>query len=54
MFDSLYREGTPFLATEILALLEKQPELMAINSQIIRNEGYLKSLMDDGKTNVQP
>ena len=54
IFDILYREGVPFLASEILSLLEKSPELAAINSNIIRNEGYLKSLMQDRKADAQP
>lgn len=54
IFARLYREGTPFRASEVLELLEKEPELIAINSNIIRNEGYLKSLAEDRKANVQP
>ncbi|MBT9614052.1 MAG: glycosyltransferase family protein [Burkholderiales bacterium] len=54
IFARLYREETPFLAPEILALLDKEPEVMTINSNIIRNEGYLKSLAEDRKANVQP
>lgn len=54
VFARLYREASPFLASEILAFLDKEPEIMTINSNIIRNEGYLKSLAEDGKTNVQP
>lgn len=49
IFSRLYSEGYPFLASEILMLLDKEPELMAINSNIIRNEGYLKSLMEEKK-----
>lgn len=54
IFAHLYRERTPFLASEVLSLLEEEPVLMGINSNIIRNEGYLKSLMKDRKANVQP
>jgi spore coat polysaccharide biosynthesis protein SpsF len=53
VFARLYRGASPFLAAEILAFLDKEPEIMTINSNIIRNEGYLKSLAEDGKTNVQ-
>lgn len=49
IFERLYKDGTPFLASEILMLLDKEPELMAINCNIIRNEGYLKSLMEEKK-----
>ena len=54
VFARLYREGTPFLAAEVLALLDKEPELVTINGNIIRNEGYLKSLAEDRRTDVQP
>jgi spore coat polysaccharide biosynthesis protein SpsF len=54
VFAMLYQEGTTFLAAEVLTLLENEPELMAINSGIIRNEGYVKSLAEDRKANVQP
>jgi spore coat polysaccharide biosynthesis protein SpsF len=53
IFARLYRETSPFLASEVLALLDNKPELMDINSNIIRNEGYLKSLMEDKNANVQ-
>lgn len=49
IFAQLYREGTSFLAPEVLSLLEAEPELLDINSNIIRNEGYLKSLKEERK-----
>lgn len=49
LFDRLYRPGRIFLTQEILDLLEKEPQLMEINANIIRNEGYLKSLTEDEK-----
>jgi hypothetical protein len=33
--------------------LENEPELRNINNSIVRNEGYQKSLLEDGKINVQ-
>jgi len=54
VFARLYREGTPFLAQDVLALLDREPELVGINSNIIRNEGYLKSLQTDKENHVQP
>lgn len=54
IFAKLYQEDSLFLASDILALLKNEPELMDINSNIIRNEGYLKSLMEDKNANVQP
>ena len=54
IFDDLYRPDRLFLTHDVLELLERKPELMAANQGIIRNEGYLKSLAEDRKTNVQP
>ena len=47
IYDRLYSEGTIFSTSDILALLEAEPELAEINSDITRNEGYLKSLAED-------
>lgn len=44
VFERLFKEGVLFGTSEILALLEREPDLMQINSEVIRNEGYLKSL----------
>ena len=53
VFTRLYRPGSTFLAADVLALLEREPDLLQINSNIVRNEGYLKSLIEDRKANVQ-
>lgn len=47
IYDHLYRPGQIFLTEDILDLLDREPYLMEINSGIIRNEGYLKSLKAD-------
>ena len=48
VFGHLHREGQPpFSADDVLALLQREPELIRLNSQIVRNEGYLKSLAAD-------
>jgi len=47
LFDRLYRPDRIFSTADILDLLKKEPDLMKINSGIIRNEGYLKSLERD-------
>jgi spore coat polysaccharide biosynthesis protein SpsF len=47
VFDRLYRPERLFLTADVLALLEKEPELMKINQGIVRNEGYLRSLEKD-------
>ena len=53
VFSRLYRKDYLFLASDVLALVENKPELLHINSNIVRNEGYLKSLLEDEKANVQ-
>ncbi|HVN25593.1 MAG TPA: glycosyltransferase family protein [Syntrophorhabdales bacterium] len=47
LYERLDRPGSCFGTREILVLLDREPELMAINSGIIRNEGLLKSLTQD-------
>jgi spore coat polysaccharide biosynthesis protein SpsF len=47
IYHRLYKENEIFLTEDILRLLEKEPDLMNINTGIIRNEGYLKSLKKD-------
>ena len=54
IFTRLYNKKKLFLAKDVLGLLEKEPELANINSNIIRNEGYIKSLISDGENHVQP
>lgn len=52
VFSRLYRDNPTFLAEDVLALLEREPELTAINANIIRNEGYFKSLQSDMEHDV--
>jgi len=48
IYKRLYKKDKEnFLTPDILTLLENEPDLMKINSGIIRNEGYLKSLKKD-------
>ena len=47
---SLYKEGGIFYLDDILNFLEKNPRLLEINKQIVRNEGYIKSLLSDKLT----
>jgi spore coat polysaccharide biosynthesis protein SpsF len=47
VYKKLYHEKNIFLTKDILALLNKEPELLKINSGIIRNLGYIKSLKYD-------
>ena len=50
IFEELYSPVSPFYTHHILDLLKKKPHLIKINSQIIRNAGYIKSLKDDGES----
>lgn len=54
VFERLYQAEPPFLAADVLALLEVEPELLRINGSIVRNEGYIKSLQLDKDHYVQP
>ena len=48
IYKRLGGDGHIFRMTEILHLLEREPELASINSGIVRNAGYLKSLAQEG------
>jgi len=47
IFENLYMKNHSFGMNDILKLLIEQPHLEKINSNIIRNEGFLKSLSND-------
>lgn len=47
VYRNLYKEGQIFYMEEILNLLKQQPSLLKINAGIIRNVGYIESLMKD-------
>lgn len=47
IFNKLYINGKIFLTSDIIELLNKEPELININNNITRNEGYLRSLRND-------
>ncbi len=51
IFDELYISGQIFYSKDVLQLLKRRPELQKINSSIIRNEGYLKSLRKENQQN---
>jgi len=44
VYKNLYKDGEIFYMRDVLDLLSKQPELSSINKNIMRNEGYIKSL----------
>ena len=52
VFSRLHCDSRTFLASDLLALLQREPELVTINSGIMRNEGYSKSLLLDKQRNV--
>ena len=47
IYEELYAENNDFSMQDILQLLERKPEMLAINRGIQRNEGLLKSLRED-------
>jgi spore coat polysaccharide biosynthesis protein SpsF (cytidylyltransferase family) len=47
IFKKLYDIDNFFNHEMIINLLNKSPELLKINSEIIRNEGYVKSILND-------
>lgn len=47
IFKHLYYRNPYFGFKEVLHLLKQHPELESMNSHIIRNEGYLKSIRED-------
>lgn len=47
IFRNLYHKNPLFGMNEILDFLKENPDIEEINSKIIRNEGYLKSLKQD-------
>ncbi|MFM2403797.1 MAG: hypothetical protein RL223_1677 [Pseudomonadota bacterium] len=55
VFERLDRgpDAPPFGAGEVLALLAREPQLMQLNTDIVRNAGYLKSLAEDAQA-VRP
>jgi len=47
VFKNLYKKKKIFLMNDIIELMKEKPELMRINNQYERNEGFLKSLKED-------
>jgi len=48
VYDALYSQKPNFNYHDVLELLQQQPELSELNSQFIRNEGYVRSVQHDG------
>ena len=49
IYERLYSKNPKFNTSDILNLLELEPELQNINSHISRNEGFKISLENDEK-----
>lgn len=47
VFRHFYRTSSVFPFEDVIAFLKEHPEIQAINSGTIRNEGYMKSLRED-------
>ena len=47
IIEALYPQNPDFQIKDVLRFLSKNPELEKLNQNIIRNEGYLKSLKED-------
>jgi spore coat polysaccharide biosynthesis protein SpsF len=47
VYAALYEPGRPFGWKEVVELLRKAPQIRALNAQIVRNAGYLRSLEED-------
>ncbi len=47
VFSRLHREDKPFQTAHVLDLLEREPSLMRLNSGIVRNAGYWKSVQEE-------
>lgn len=47
VYERLHRDGQIFTMQDVLALLQAEPSLAALNGGIVRNEGYAKSLSRD-------
>ena len=47
IFINLYKKGKIFLFDDILRFLKEKPELLELNKDTMRNEGYYKSLEKD-------
>ena len=47
IYDALYREGEIISLNDVLKLLDSRSDILAINAQYKRNEGYEKSLCQE-------
>ena len=52
IFDNLYTTNTRFKISDVINFLKKNPQVANKNSATQRNEGYVKSLKNDYKINL--
>lgn len=52
IIENLHPNNAQFGYREVLALMEKKPELVSINQGFVHNEGLLKSIQEDRKVIV--
>ncbi len=53
IYENLYREGEIFHMEDVLQFLEKNPSLKKMNTEEIRDAGYLKSLREDEQRKME-
>ena len=53
IFNELYEKDSIFYTHQIIKLLEINPEISNINSNIIRNKGYQNSLLAEGSSRYE-
>ena len=52
IFKNVYVKNSNFRMNDILKYLRKNPDVERMNNQIVRNEGYLKSVEEDRKIKI--
>jgi spore coat polysaccharide biosynthesis protein SpsF (cytidylyltransferase family) len=53
VFSNVYKANKYFTMEDVLAFIERQPQILKINSHIRRNEGYFKSLEKDREVDCE-
>ena len=47
VYEELYSSRTVFTMQDVISLVEKKPWIALFNKDIVRNEGYFRSLRGD-------
>jgi len=53
VFQNLYKKNKDFTVNDILDLLAKRPDIRAINSEMVVNEGYYKSFLKSPRVKIK-